>query len=59
MAHYGMLPDFLQEVRNIGLTAEDLIPLFQSANDYIQMWSSCRRIAAEIVGSKENHNLSG
>jgi microsomal dipeptidase-like Zn-dependent dipeptidase len=59
MAHYGMLPDFLQEVRNIGLTAEDLIPLFQSANDYIQMWSSCGRIAAEIVGSKENHNLSG
>jgi microsomal dipeptidase-like Zn-dependent dipeptidase len=42
MAHYGMLPDLLQDVRNAGLTPEDLTPLFRSAYDYIQMWDKCR-----------------
>jgi hypothetical protein len=41
MAHYGMLPDFLQDLRNNGLTVEDLAPLFRSAHDYVQMWSIC------------------
>ena len=41
MAHYGMLPDFLQDLSNVGLTAEDLAPLFRSAYDYIEMWSAC------------------
>ena len=48
MAHYGLLPDFLQDLRNIGLTPEDLAPLFRSAYDYIEMWSTCERRAAEI-----------
>ena len=46
MAHYGMLPDLLQDLRNIGLTAEDLAPLFRSAYDYVQMWNKCERRAA-------------
>lgn len=48
MAHYGMMPDFLQDLRNIGLTAEDLVPLFRSAYDYINMWDSCEKRAAEV-----------
>jgi microsomal dipeptidase-like Zn-dependent dipeptidase len=43
MAHYGMLPDFLQDVRNIGLTNEDLSTLFRSAYDYVQMWEACEK----------------
>ena len=42
MAHYGMLPDLLQDLRNIGLSAEDLAPLFRSAYDYVQMWDRCQ-----------------
>ena len=53
VAHYGMLPDFLQDMRNVGLTAEDLAPLFRSAYDYIQMWQSCDQKAAEIRASRE------
>jgi microsomal dipeptidase-like Zn-dependent dipeptidase len=49
MAHYGMLPDFLQDLRNIGLTAEDLAPLFRSAYDYIEMWGACEQEAARIT----------
>ena len=49
MAHYGMLPDLLQDLRNVGLTAQDLAPLFRSAYDYVQMWDKCERQAAELV----------
>jgi hypothetical protein len=43
MAHYGLLPDFIQDLRNVGLTEADLNPLFNSAEHYIQMWELCRR----------------
>ena len=38
MAHYGMMPDFLQDLRNIGLRPDQLYYLFNSAEDYIKMW---------------------
>jgi hypothetical protein len=43
VAHYGLLPDFLQDVKNSGLTLEQLGPLFRSAEDYVQMWEKCER----------------
>lgn len=48
MAHYGMLPDFLQDLRNCGLSAEDLAPLFRSAYDYVEMWDTCTRRAKDM-----------
>ncbi len=48
MAHYGMLPDFLQDLRNCGLSAQDLAPLFRSAYDYIQMWEACTQRSRQI-----------
>ncbi len=48
MAHYGMLPDFLQDVCNSGLTPQDLAPLFRSAYDYTEMWRVCEQRAAEL-----------
>jgi hypothetical protein len=36
VAHYGLLPDFLQDVRNVGVRPDDLAPLFRSAEDYIR-----------------------
>jgi microsomal dipeptidase-like Zn-dependent dipeptidase len=53
MAHYGMLPDFLQDLRNIGLTAQDLAPLFRSAYDYVQMWKKCEQQAQRIKASSD------
>ncbi len=52
MAHYGMLPDFLQDLCNSGLTAEDLAPLFRSAYDYIQMWKACEGKAVRSTGQQ-------
>lgn len=37
LAHAGMLPDFIQDLRNLGLSTE-LVPLFNSAEAYIRMW---------------------
>jgi microsomal dipeptidase-like Zn-dependent dipeptidase len=37
-AHYGLLPDFIQDLKNIGLTDDQLAPLFRSAETYLQMW---------------------
>jgi hypothetical protein len=48
MAHYGMLPDLLQDIRNSGLTPEDFVPLFRSAYDYVQMWDTCQERATKI-----------
>jgi microsomal dipeptidase-like Zn-dependent dipeptidase len=41
VAHYGMLPDLIQDLKNVGLTDADLAPLFSSAEDYIQTWEKC------------------
>jgi microsomal dipeptidase-like Zn-dependent dipeptidase len=41
VAHYGMLPDFIQDMKNVGLTDEDLLPLFRSAEEYIRVWEKC------------------
>jgi hypothetical protein len=38
MAHYGLLPDFLQDLRKQDLEIEDLATLFRSAGDYGQVW---------------------
>jgi microsomal dipeptidase-like Zn-dependent dipeptidase len=40
-AHYGLLPDFLQDLRNIGLSDADLAPLYASAEEYVQLWERC------------------
>lgn len=38
LAHVGMLPDFIADLRALGLTNEDLSPLLNSAEGYIQVW---------------------
>jgi microsomal dipeptidase-like Zn-dependent dipeptidase len=48
MAHYGLLPDLLQDMVNTGVTPEDFAPLFRSAYDYVEMWDTCTQRAAEI-----------
>jgi len=48
VAHYGMLPDFLQDVANSHLRPAEVgmyfDPLFRSAEDYIRMWEKAERV---------------
>jgi len=39
VAHYGLLPDFLQDLSNVGMQSRDLSVLFRSAEDVAQMWT--------------------
>jgi hypothetical protein len=43
MAHYGLLPDFLQDVANVGVPDQVVRTLYRSAEDYIRVWETCER----------------
>jgi hypothetical protein len=49
VAHYGLLPDFIQDLANVGLETEDRNVLFRSAEDFAQMWTKTM-IAAPWAG---------
>jgi hypothetical protein len=49
MAHYGLLPDMLQDLRNAGLAVEDFAPLFRGAEDYVRMWEKCEQRAHAVM----------
>jgi hypothetical protein len=40
MAHYGMLPDLMQDIRNV-VGNEPLATMYRSAEDYVRMWELC------------------
>jgi len=48
VAHYGMLPDFFQDLKNVGVTPEDLGPLFSSAEHFAMMWERSVRAAPNV-----------
>jgi microsomal dipeptidase-like Zn-dependent dipeptidase len=47
VAHYGMLPDFLQDLDNVGVDAHDMSPLFNSAEEFARMWSKALQVAPD------------
>ncbi len=53
MAHYGLMPDFLQDLRNVGLSPDDLAPLFRGAYDYIVMWEKAADRAQAFAQARE------
>lgn len=50
MAHYGLLPDWLQDVKNIGVDGQSLASLFLGAEDYIEVWERAEQ-GAEALAS--------
>ena len=51
LAHFGLLPDFLQDLRNQGLAVEDFAPLFRGANDYVEAWAKCEARSKALKAS--------
>jgi microsomal dipeptidase-like Zn-dependent dipeptidase len=43
MAHYGMLPDFIEDLKNIGVSKKDIDTLYRAADDYTRVWQRCLR----------------
>jgi hypothetical protein len=52
VTHYGMLPDLVQDLKNVGVTDEDLQPFFRSTEHYIQTWSRAEEKAKALRISK-------
>jgi hypothetical protein len=48
LAHYGLLPDMLQDLRNVGLRQQVIDSLFGSAEHYIGVWERSVAIGARI-----------
>jgi microsomal dipeptidase-like Zn-dependent dipeptidase len=38
VAHIGMLPDFIEDLKEQGVRPRDLLPLFNSADGYVRLW---------------------
>jgi microsomal dipeptidase-like Zn-dependent dipeptidase len=51
LAHIGMLPDMIGDLKAIGLTDQQLQPLFGSAQAYITSWFKVNREAPEIISA--------
>jgi len=48
LAHIGLLPDLIEDVRRDGVSDADLEPLFRSAEAYLRMWEKAERRAATL-----------
>ncbi len=48
MIHIGLLPELIEDARNVGYTDADLEPIFRSAEGYIRMWERAEERAAAI-----------
>ncbi|MBE2230318.1 MAG: membrane dipeptidase [Chitinophagaceae bacterium] len=48
MAHYGLMPDFFQDLKNVGMKAADMSVLFNSAEDFARMWERCIRQSEKL-----------
>jgi microsomal dipeptidase-like Zn-dependent dipeptidase len=46
LAHFGMVPDLLQDLKNLRLPRSDLEALFDSADGYLRMWERTEHAAA-------------
>jgi microsomal dipeptidase-like Zn-dependent dipeptidase len=49
LAHIGLLPDMVADLKNIGVTDEQLKPLFGSAQGYVNMWAAVYHAPAPDV----------
>lgn len=48
LAHYGMLADFIEELRTIHVPESAIDVLFNSAEAFVQMWERCESRATEM-----------
>jgi microsomal dipeptidase-like Zn-dependent dipeptidase len=48
LAHYGLLPDFIEDLRRVGVPDSALDELYNSAERFLQCWEACRAQAPLI-----------
>jgi len=48
VAHYGLLPDFFQDLKNVGVNSDDLSPIFTGAEYFADMWEHTLKASADF-----------
>src|SRR6516225_7018304 len=51
LAHIGLLPDMVADMKNVGVTDQQLQPLFGSAQAYIDMWSKVKKVSPAFISA--------
>ena len=51
LAHIGLLPDMVADLKNVGLNDQQLQPLFGSAQAYVEMWTKVQPVAPVITSA--------
>ncbi len=49
LAHLGLLPELIEDVRGDGVSDEELEPLFRSAEGYVRMWEKAEARARALA----------
>jgi microsomal dipeptidase-like Zn-dependent dipeptidase len=49
LAHIGLFPDMIADMKQVGVTSQQLQPLFSSAQAYINMWTAVYKTPAPNV----------
>jgi microsomal dipeptidase-like Zn-dependent dipeptidase len=52
LMHAGLLPDFVEDLRSMGLTLADLEPLYRSARGVVELWKTARD--REVAGDRRH-----
>jgi microsomal dipeptidase-like Zn-dependent dipeptidase len=50
VAHIGMLPDFIEDLKEQGVRPRDLLPLFNSADGYVRLWEKIDNTSRSSTG---------
>ena len=56
LAHIGLFPDFFQDVHNVGVTWEQMGPLFNAAEDFVETWERACQTATKY---RQKHAIAG
>ncbi len=52
MSHYGLLPDYIESMKKVGMTVEELEGFNSAANRFANMWDKCETRAANFNNVK-------
>lgn len=55
LAHAGMVPDLIEDLRRVGVTPAYLQPLFRSAEAYVRMWERAEASTTPFQGGTLMH----
>jgi hypothetical protein len=53
LSHFGLIPDMLQDLANLGMPLEDRKALWTSAEGYIEMWEKALRAAHQSTANSQ------